>query len=89
MRRLVYVCPAAQAIDSVMLPAHLSAPPISGAPPASEGDLNLPRRTAALESQLIREALARAEGNHSSAAKLLGISRNGLAMKIKRLGRQD
>jgi DNA-binding NtrC family response regulator len=39
-----------------------------------------------LEGRLIREALARAGGNYTQAAKLLGISRNGLALKMQRLG---
>jgi two-component system NtrC family response regulator len=41
---------------------------------------------ALVETRLIREALARAGGNRTQAAKLLGISRNGLAIKIDRLG---
>jgi DNA-binding NtrC family response regulator len=39
-----------------------------------------------LERRLIREALERSGGNRSEAARLLGISRNGLALKMDRLG---
>jgi transcriptional regulator with PAS, ATPase and Fis domain len=42
-----------------------------------------------MEASLIRQALARAGGNHTQAAKLLGVSRNGLAMKMERLGIKD
>jgi DNA-binding NtrC family response regulator len=39
-----------------------------------------------LERRLIKEALARAGGNRTQAARLLGVSRNGLAIKMERLG---
>jgi two-component system response regulator AtoC len=64
---------------------------VSGAEPLAEdamlGDsLRLDSRVEQLEARLIREALSRAGGNRSQAAKLLGISRNGLAIKMERLG---
>jgi DNA-binding protein Fis len=34
---------------------------------------------------LIREALRRVDGGQSKAARLLGVSRNGLVKKLKRL----
>ena len=40
----------------------------------------------ALERACIERALAEADGNITKAAKLLGISRNGLALKMDRLG---
>jgi DNA-binding NtrC family response regulator len=39
-----------------------------------------------LERRLITEALSRAGGNRTQAARLLGVSRNGLAIKMERLG---
>ena len=39
-----------------------------------------------LERRLIRAALVRTGGKRSAAARLLGVSRNGLAMKMERLG---
>jgi DNA-binding NtrC family response regulator len=39
-----------------------------------------------LERQMIEDALRKTGGNQSRAAKLLGITRNGLALKMKRLG---
>ena len=50
------------------------------------GDLDLDAAVADLERKMITAALARTKGNKSKAAKLLGISRNGLALKIDRLG---
>ena len=50
------------------------------------GDLDLDPAVADLERKMITAALARTKGNRSKAAKLLGISRNGLALKMDRLG---
>ncbi|MDA8016284.1 MAG: sigma 54-interacting transcriptional regulator [Thermoanaerobaculia bacterium] len=49
-------------------------------------DLDLTRRVQELERHLIHRALAQAQGQKKLAAKLLGISRNGLSLKIERLG---
>ena len=48
--------------------------------------LNLKLQLALVERRLILKALERAPSNHSEAAPLLGISRNGLTMKMERLG---
>jgi DNA-binding NtrC family response regulator len=40
----------------------------------------------ACEQSAIREALRRTNGNKSQAARLLGLSRNGLAIKMERYG---
>jgi transcriptional regulator with PAS, ATPase and Fis domain len=88
VRRLVYLCPAGDAIESSMLSEHILAgpQPVEGAlPPALELEPNVDH----LERRLIREALARAGGNRSQAARLLGVSRNGLANKMVRLGIAD
>jgi len=39
----------------------------------------------ALESRLVREAVARAGGNLSAAARLLGLTRSRLAYRMKKL----
>lgn len=51
-----------------------------------EGELDLRTAVDTLETQYIRTALQRARGNHSAAAKLLGLSRFGLQKKMQRLG---
>ncbi len=88
VRRLVYLCPENQAIDSTMLSPAILHPPaqqqIDDLDPT--GDLDLEGATADLERKMIGAALARTKGNRSRSAKLLGISRNGLALKMDRLG---
>jgi DNA-binding NtrC family response regulator len=87
VRRLVYLCPAGQAIDSAMISPHVLAAAAPGGPLETVLDsLDLPKNVDALERRLIREALEKAAGNRSHAARLLGISRNGLAIKMERLG---
>jgi two-component system, NtrC family, response regulator len=85
VRRLVYLCPEGQPIDSTMLSPAIAA----AAPPAPEdgaaGTLELEPRLRELERRLVEEALARG-GSRTRAAELLGISRNGLALKLERLG---
>ncbi|MSP63675.1 MAG: GAF domain-containing protein, partial [Myxococcales bacterium] len=52
----------------------------------SPDDLGLHERVERLERSLLREALAKAEGNQSQAARLLGLSRFGLQKKLRRYG---
>jgi DNA-binding NtrC family response regulator len=88
VRRLVYLCPDDQTIDSTMVSPAILFPSIDQQLEQLDltSDLNLETAAAALESRLIAAALARTKGNRSRAAKLLGISRNGLALKMDRLG---
>jgi len=53
---------------------------------ASSSSLRLRERVDALETQLVREALARTRGNQTRAAEVLGVSRFGLQKMMKRLG---
>jgi transcriptional regulator with PAS, ATPase and Fis domain len=95
VRRLVYLCPDGQAIESNMISEHIlrspggaeAGPPGPGEPPTVS--LDLEDNLARLEGRLIREALGRAGGNRTQAARLLGISRNGLAIKMERLAISD
>jgi DNA-binding NtrC family response regulator len=64
---------------------QLPARPPGGAVEES-GELHLKRATAALETRLIRAALLRANGNRAEAARLLGIARPQLYVKMKELG---
>ncbi len=87
VRRLVFVCPSGQAIDSSMVHPDIRAAATDGPPPAAAADdLDLEARLATVEAATIREALARAGGSRSAAARLLGVSRNGLAAKMERHG---
>ena len=86
VRRLVYLCPEGQAIDSSMISLEVVADPHeSGSEPALD-TLELAKNVNALERRLIQEALGKAGGNRTQAAKLLRISRNGLAIKMEKLG---
>ena len=55
----------------------------AGVPPSS---LDLEANLGHLERRLIGAAPARTGGKRAAAARLLGISRNGLAMKMDRMG---
>jgi len=82
MRRLVHLSPAGEVIDPSLISEQIAFPqrdePLSSS-------LDLQTRVAELERQLIEQALRRSRGNRSTAARLLGLSRNGLAMKMARL----
>ena len=86
VRRLVYLCPEGQAIDSTLISLPVLADPHEGASEPALDTLELAKNVSALERRLIREALDKAGGNRTQAAKLLRISRNGLAIKMEKLG---
>jgi|GEM_PF-791215 len=88
VRRLVHVCPAGRLIDSSHLTEHLVAEAVAAdvEPALDGGTLLLSEHTARLEKRLIERALDLHGGNRSRAASDLGISRNGLALKMRRLG---
>lgn len=58
----------------------------NGSAPVLEGEDTLSARVAALERELIVAALDNCDGNHSQAARILGVSRVGLLKKMDRLG---
>lgn len=58
----------------------------SGTSPEVRATATLQGRLDLVEREAILEALRTRHGNKSKAAQLLGITRNGLALKVKRLG---
>jgi transcriptional regulator with PAS, ATPase and Fis domain len=89
VRRLVYLCAEGGAVDSALLSAPIIAPVSAEGRPetdATSAGLDLDEHLRRVEESLIRQALARARGNRTQAAKLLGVSRNGLSIKLQRLG---
>lgn len=84
-RQLVYRCSDGQPIDINQLPQEVRLGAIHAAGSVdAESELDLSRLVADCEEAAIREALRRTGGNKSGAARLLGLSRNGLAMKMER-----
>ena len=82
----MYLCPEGQAIDSTMISLEVVADPQHGGSEPAIDTMELARNVRGLERRLIREALDKAGGNRTQAAKLLGISRNGLAIKMEKFG---
>jgi DNA-binding NtrC family response regulator len=86
-RQLVYLCPPGRPIDVNLLPEKVRRGATHSVPRVeANSDLALDRLVASCEQAAIREALRRTHGNKSQAARLLGLSRNGLAIKMTRHG---
>lgn len=90
VRRMVALCPHSGVIDEALLSPALrddaAASALGASVRATPTLSGLEEQVARLEARMIRDAIARTGGNRSKAASLLGLSRNGLAMKISRLG---
>jgi DNA-binding NtrC family response regulator len=91
VRRLVYLSPPDEPITIAMVSPEVRAGggEATTAPDLAVGDLTLARHIEALERRLITVALERARGKRTAAARLLGITRYGLALKMQRLGLGD
>ena len=86
-RQMVYLCSSGQPVDVNLLPTEVRLSSLGAVPRIDEkSDLTLDKLVATCEQAAIREALRRSHDNKSEASRLLGISRNGLAMKMKRYG---
>ena len=86
-RQVVYLCPPGRPIDVALLPERVRLATVEAeARVDSTTELALDELVANTERAAIREALRRTHQNQSQAARLLGLSRNGLAMKMRRLG---
>ncbi len=90
MQRLAYLASDGGVIKAGMLSRPMVGTTTPAEPSTAEPDsLALDPALQRLEEQLIREALERTDHRQINAARLLGISRNGLANKMKRLGIQS
>lgn len=91
-RQLVYMAPTGTPagrppVDVNLLPERVRNGTLLSAARVDAGsDLELDRLVSSAEQVAIREALRRTHGNKSQAARLLGLSRNGLAIKMERYG---
>jgi two-component system NtrC family response regulator len=77
--------PAADVVDAALL-RFVAGEADEAASPSATATGSLAVAIAGLETRMLREALAAAQGNQSEAARLLGISRVGLIKKMGRLG---
>jgi len=68
---------------------HLDSPPRNKAASSSDGFLPAGMTLDQWEDEMIREALKRAAGNKSQAARLLGLSRNALRYRLSKIGIED
>jgi serine/threonine-protein kinase PknK len=76
---------AADSISVADLSPHIQAgQDVSETVHSDSDNLRLRNRVERLERQLIREAMARVQGNQTKAAMLLGLSRFGLQKKLRR-----
>jgi transcriptional regulator with AAA-type ATPase domain len=86
-RQLVSMAPAGRPVDVNLLPERIRTGQLAAAARVDAGsDLELERLVSSAEQAAIREALRRTNGNKSQAARLLGLSRNGLSIKMERYG---
>jgi transcriptional regulator with PAS, ATPase and Fis domain len=85
VRRLACVCEDGQEIEAGML-SEAVVRAVARETAAAPTTLNLAANVAFVERSTIEAALRSAGGKRASAARLLGVSRNGLAMKMDRLG---
>jgi DNA-binding NtrC family response regulator len=92
VQRAMLICEPNGLLDA----SHFELEPPPNPPPCTPGSVpqsapveplaSLPLQVESLERGAITRALARCNGNRSAAARLLGITRNGLALKLRRLG---
>lgn len=86
-RQLVYMAPPKGPVDVNLLPDKVRNGTLMATTRVdAASDLELEHLVSGTEQSAIREALRRTNGNKSQAARLLGLSRNGLAIKMERYG---
>jgi DNA-binding NtrC family response regulator len=84
VRQMVYLAHEQVPVDVDLMPAEIRDAGLTE-PRVEEGsELELSSLVAGVERAAIQEALRRTSGNKAHAARLLGLSRNGLAQKMSR-----
>jgi len=86
VRELANACAYAVHVGGAREHAGLEHWPEPGFTPALDPADGLHAETRALEERRLREALARTRGNKTRAARVLGLSRQGLLKKLRRYG---
>ncbi len=86
VRRALVLLSTSGEHEAVIDVGDLSPEVVRGGPDAArEAGLDLRARVDLLETELLREALAKTQGNQTRAAELLGLSRFGLQKMMRRL----
>ncbi|MEE3331929.1 MAG: sigma 54-interacting transcriptional regulator, partial [Myxococcota bacterium] len=85
MLRALALADAGDWIGAADLSEHIARPSTLELHAMSVGE-SLHARLARIEAQLIREALAQNQNNRTATARKLGVTREGLHKKMKRLG---
>ncbi|MCW8142124.1 MAG: sigma-54-dependent Fis family transcriptional regulator, partial [Planctomycetota bacterium] len=85
VRRLAALLPPGSVVEPADLDPSLRGQAVEEGLALGEGG-TLKDATEALERRMIGQALARAHGNRALAARLLGLSRSGLHLKLQRYG---
>ena len=86
MERLFALHEGASAVTAAMLSPHLDEAQDDANAGEDDARGGLPRAVSRLERAMLRDALRRFAGNRTRAAAELGITRQGLLKKLKRLG---
>jgi transcriptional regulator with AAA-type ATPase domain len=84
VRQMVYLSIDQVPMDVDLMPAEIRAAGLAEPRAESSSELELSSLVASVERAAIKEALRRTSGNKAHAARLLGLSRNGLAQKMSR-----
>lgn len=84
VRQMVYLARDQSPMDVDLMPAHIREAGLAEPRIEESSQLELSSLVANVERAAIQEALRRTSGNKAHAARLLGLSRNGLAQKMSR-----
>ena len=82
VRQMIYIAREEAPLDVELLPPQIRSARLRSS--SASGSAELAELVARVEREAITRALEQTEGNKARAARLLGISRNGLAHKMKR-----
>lgn len=82
VRQMIYIAREESPLDVELLPPQIRSARLRSS--STGGSAELAEVVARVEREAIARALEETEGNKARAARLLGISRNGLAQKMKR-----
>jgi transcriptional regulator with PAS, ATPase and Fis domain len=76
-------------LSEFVLEERLSTPDTEDSGTSSGEEKSLKDRVTFLEMQMIRDAMSQTENDRRRAAKMLGLSHQGLINKLKRYGLED